>query len=84
MEDENKAEEPVVPYQTKKITFFNSIEEMNEDRYRMLAALTYEQRMENLEKLRKQVYHASLLPDGSWPLLSRKLTIIKIDYEVCR
>jgi hypothetical protein len=87
-ENPDNVNEPQAEYQPvkpkKTITFFNSFEEMEEDRYKYLASLSYEQRLINLENLRKQIYHSLLLPDGTWPLLSRKLTIIKLPYEVCR
>ena len=76
--------EYITPAKKKTITFYNSFEEMEEDRWRYLASTTYEQQLAHLEEFRKQMYSKSLLPDGSWPLLSRKLTIIKLPYEVCR
>ncbi|MDB5283093.1 MAG: hypothetical protein JWO06_2168 [Bacteroidota bacterium] len=87
-EQGDKVNEPQAEYKPanskKTITFYNSIDEMDEDRWRYLASLTYEQRLVRLEEFRKQIYHSALLPDGTWPLLSRKLTIVKLPYEVCR
>lgn len=86
--DNDKVNEPQVQYRVvngkKSITFYNSFDGMDEDRWRYLASTTHEQRLTHLEELRKQIYHNALLPDGTWPLLSRKLTVIKLPYEVCR
>ena len=82
----NKAEEPAVTYEKspkKTITFFNSFEEMEAHNYQYLASLSYEQRIRNLEKLRKQIFHKSLLPNGEWPLLKRTFTITKLSWNVC-
>jgi hypothetical protein len=89
MEEENKdkVNEPQVHYKPagkKTITFYNSFDEMEEDRYRYLASRSHEECLAHLEEFRKNMYHDALLPDGTWPLLSRKLTIIKLPYEVCR
>lgn len=82
-EEENKAEEPAVDYGKKRLTFFKSFEEENEYNYRQLALRSYEQRMSNLESLRKRIFYSALLADGNWPPLQRKLTIIILPYEVC-
>jgi hypothetical protein len=88
MEDEtnNQVNEPQVAYKPagkKTITFYNSIDEMEEDRYRYLASRSHEECLSHLEEFRKNMYNDSLLPNGTWPLLSRKFTIIKLPYEVC-
>ncbi len=76
--------EPQAEYGKKRITVFNSFEAMEEDTHKRLAALTYEERLCNLEILRKQIFYKSLLPSGNWPPLSRKFTVTKLPYEVCR
>ena len=58
-EDKNKVNEPQVTYQPagkKTITFYNSFEEMEEDRSRFLASRTHEQCMAHLEDFRKKMY----------------------------
>lgn len=89
MKEEKKdkeVNEPAAEYSSlkKKITVFSSFEAMEEHTHRALAALSYEERLCNLETLRKRIFNKSLLPNGNWPPLSRKLTITKLPYEVCR
>ena len=86
MEDEtkHKAEEPAAEYGKKRIMVFNSFEEENEYTQRQYAALSYEERMTNLETLRKRIFYKLLNADGNWSPLLRKLEIIKLPYEVCR
>ena len=54
-----KAEEPKAAY-GKKVTFFNSFEEQEEDNFRWLASLTPEQHLQNATVLIKRVYAADL------------------------
>ncbi|MBS1622687.1 MAG: hypothetical protein JST83_01615 [Bacteroidetes bacterium] len=61
----------------KKITFFSSFEEAEEHGLREMASHSYEQRLENLEVIRRRTYGHRLLPDGSWPPLDRIITIEK-------
>ena len=82
MEDEanNKVNEPEVAYKPagkKTITFYNSFEEMEEDRYRYLASTTHQQRLQYLEERRKVKFRDYLQPDGKFPPLKRTITIIK-------
>ena len=82
MDDEkDKVNEPQVAYNAikskKTITFYNSFEEMEEDRWRFLASLSYEQRLVYLEERRKVKFREYLQPDGTFPPLQRTITIIK-------
>lgn len=76
MVNEPQAEYKAIKPQ-KTITFYNSFEEMEADRWRYLASTTHEQRLAFLEERRKLKFHEYLLPDGTWPPLKRTLTIIK-------
>ncbi len=69
-EAENKAEEPAAEY--KRITFFNSFEEAELHGLKEMASHTYEQRLCNLEQMRKQSFSAS----GNAGL-ARVITIVK-------
>ena len=82
MEDEpNIVNDPqaeyIVPNKKKTITFYNSFQEMEEDRWRYLASTTYEQRLQYLEERRKIKYREYLQPNGTWPPLKKTITIIK-------
>lgn len=83
-EDKNNINEPDAVYSTapskKKITFFNSFDEAEEYGLKQMAAHSYEERLTNLEIIRKRTYSHLLLPDGSWPLLKRIITIEKATY----
>lgn len=84
--DTNELNEPTAEYtpaKKKRITFFNSFEEENEHNYKMLAGMSYEERLTNLEERRKVSLH-HLLKEGKWVPLSRKFTTIILPYEVCR
>jgi hypothetical protein len=61
---------------TKSITFFNSLNEMEDfDRLKM-AKMTAAERLEKLEQMRKFFYKEYLNPDGTWPPLDRVIRII--------
>ena len=68
-ETENKAEEPLVEYSGKRLTFFNSFEEAELHGLKEMASHTYEQRLSNLETLRKRYINQQRL--------ARVITIIK-------
>ncbi len=76
-----KVAEPMATYtfnRNKKVSVavFNSFEEMSQATAKENASLSYDQRMENLEFLRKQVYNKFLHPDGSWPVLEKVFKIM--------
>lgn len=72
-----------MPQPKRKLTFFNSFEEAEEHKLIEMASHSHEQRLENLEVLRRRIYGHLLLPDGSWPPLARVITIVKAgNYEV--
>jgi hypothetical protein len=83
MDDEpkNEVNEPQAEYtrpaSKKTITFYNSFEEMEEDRWRYLASTTYEQRLQYLEERRKVIFKEYLQADGTFPPLKKVITIIK-------
>jgi hypothetical protein len=64
----------------KKITFFNSFEEAEEHGLRVMASHSHEERLRNLQILRKRTYSHLLLPDGTWPPLARIITIEYASY----
>jgi hypothetical protein len=80
-EDNKKINEPEIEYEKltskKKITFFNSFQGAEEYGLREMANHGHEERLRNLEILRKSTYSHLLLPDGKWPPLKRIITIDK-------
>ncbi|MCW3127058.1 MAG: hypothetical protein JWO03_2716 [Bacteroidetes bacterium] len=64
----------------KKITFFTSFEEAEEHGLHEMAKHSHEERLKNLEILRKRTHGHMLLPDGSWPPLKRIITIEYASY----
>jgi hypothetical protein len=61
----------------KKITFFNSFEEAEEHGLREMAGHSHEERLRNLEIIRRRTYSHLLLPNGQWPPLKKVITIEK-------
>jgi hypothetical protein len=76
-EKPDKAEEPSVAYGSKRLTFFNSFDEAEEHSLKEMKGHTFEQRLANLEILRKRYFNSLLLPNGNWPPLKRIITVIK-------
>ena len=80
-EENNQVNEPQAEYKAadkkKTITFYNSFQEMEDDRWRYLASTSYEQRLQFLEERRKVKFKEYLQADGTWPPLKRIITIIK-------
>ena len=82
-EDKNEVNEPGAEYISPKkitnrtITFFKSFEEAETHGLKQMAAHTYEERLANLEILRKRTYSHLLLPNGHWPSIQRTITIVK-------
>jgi len=78
MEDGEEINEPNISYNTpKKITFFQSFEDAENYGRKQMALHTHAQRLANLEKLRKRIFSDKLLPNGSWPLLSKSFNLVK-------
>lgn len=73
--NQNKAEEPATAYKTIRV--FNSFEEAEEFEAKQRAALSYDKRMKHIEELRKRVFNRYLLPNGTWPPISKKFKIMK-------
>lgn len=65
--------EPVVTYNQKKITVFNSFEEAEEDNYKWLASLSPEQHLINAVKLIKRIHPK----ESKKPIRKRELVIVK-------
>lgn len=61
----------------KKIVFFNSFDEAEEYGLKEMAGHSYEERLQNLETMRKRMYAHLLLPNGEWPPLKKIITIEK-------
>jgi hypothetical protein len=62
---------------SKKIHIFTSFEEEKSFEAQKQATLTYRERLEQLEVLRKIIYKEYLLSDGSWKPLTKRITITK-------
>ncbi|MDI1233970.1 MAG: hypothetical protein PSX81_06805 [bacterium] len=62
--------EPTAIYGEQSIVFFKSFEEEEIHVAKARAALTYEQRMTQIEVLRKQVFNDFLLPNNTWPTIA--------------
>lgn len=73
-EKPNKAEEPKTAFKT--VRFFDSFEEENEDTAKQRAATSYDERMKNIETLRKRVFNEHLLANGKWPSISNTFKIM--------
>ena len=61
---------------SKKIQIFTSFEEEKSYEAKKQVSLTYNERLTQLECLRKIIYKEHLLPDGSWKPLVKKITIV--------
>ena len=80
-DEDNNIAEPGAIYEKsppkKKIIFFNSFDEAEEYGLRKMASHSYEERLRNLEILRRRTYSRLLLPNGKLPPLEKIITIIK-------
>lgn len=63
--------------ESTKVTFFSSFEEESEYTAKNRAETSYDLRMINIEILRKSIFHAFLLPDNTWPPISKKFKIME-------
>lgn len=61
----------------KWIHVFSSFEDEKNYNSKKQASLSYDERLSQLEELRKLVYKDYLLPDGNWPPLAKVITITK-------
>ncbi len=81
VEEGNKFNEPEAIYDAtsskKKITFFNSFDEAEEYKLRQMAKHSHEERLSNLEVIRKRTYMRPLLSNGKLPSLERVIIIVK-------
>jgi hypothetical protein len=83
MEEKNKNQlsEPESAYRKKRIQFYSSFEEAEEDKRKMMAAMSPEERMRNLERMRKRFLSHRLTADGKWKPLKRIITIHKGSFQ---
>ncbi|MDB5283692.1 MAG: hypothetical protein JWO06_2767 [Bacteroidota bacterium] len=76
--------EPSVEYEKtsikKGIKFFGSFEEAEDNGRRQMAEHTPEQRLLNLDILRKRIYSEYLLPNGEFPGSNRSFKVIKASW----
>ena len=81
-EEDNMVNEPDMAYTSqKKITLFNSFAEAEDHGLKEMANHSYEERLRNLETIRRRTYGHLLMPDGSWPPLKKTITIVKGFYK---
>ncbi len=73
--DHNKVREPEVAYKTIRV--FSSFEEAAEFTYKERASLSYDERLQHIEILRRQVFGEYLQTDGTWPPVSKTFKIMK-------
>jgi hypothetical protein len=73
--DKNKIREPKINFNTIRV--FDSFEEADEFTARERASLSYDERLEHIEILRKQVFGQYLLEDDTWPPISKSFKIMK-------
>ena len=82
--DNQSVNEPSAEYQKtsakKSLLFFNSFEESKDYGRKQMAEHTYQERLRNLEIIRKRIYAEFLLPNGEWPPLSRTFKVIKATF----
>jgi len=71
----NKIRKPKIDFNTIRV--FESFEEADEFTAKERASLSYDERLEHIEILRKQVYGQYLLEDGTWPPVSKSFKIMK-------
>ena len=62
-------------YRKSEIHFFNSFEKQQEFERKQMASLTPDKLLANLEYMRKFFLRQYLLPDGTWPSLSKIITL---------
>ncbi len=74
-EEQNRVEEPEAAYKT--IKFFDSFEEMNEYDAKQRASLSHDECLEQVEELRRHVFHQYLLPNDYWPSVSKSFKIVE-------
>lgn len=63
-------------YPTNEIIFFSSFEEENEFTAKKRAGKSFDERMTQIETLRKWVFHKFLLTDNTWPPISKTFKIM--------
>jgi len=78
MSEENNYQlnDPAASYSAeKRITFFSSMQEMDEYKITEMAKLTHEQLLANLNTFRKSTFREYLTADGNWPKMERIITM---------
>lgn len=61
--EDTHANEPIGFYNSRKITFYKSFEEENEEKIAYYASLTMEERLQQLNLLLKQIYGSEFGPE---------------------
>ncbi len=83
--DDNNINEPEPFYDAsplkKKITFFNSFDEAEENALRKMASHSHEERLKNLEILRGRSFNRHRLSDGKSSTLKKIITIDFATYK---
>jgi hypothetical protein len=74
-DDNSNINEPEKKHVKKEIIFFNSFDEAEEYGLKKMASHSHEERLANLETIRKRVYSHLLLPNGEWPRMRKVITI---------
>jgi len=74
-QENNKVEEPATAFKTVHV--FGSFEEAAEFEAKARADLSYDKRLKHIEQLRRRVFGKYLLPDGTWPPVSKTFKIMK-------
>jgi hypothetical protein len=78
MEKNNNEEKSITHevHPTNELKFFPSFEEENEYTAMQCAAKSFDDRMLEIETLRKRVFRKFLLPDNTWPPISKTFKIL--------
>jgi hypothetical protein len=75
LNNHNKAEEPETAFKTIRV--FDSFEEMNEYDSKQRASLSHGECLQQVEELRKRVFHEHLLPNDRWPPISKTFKVVE-------
>jgi hypothetical protein len=63
-------------FESNRIVFFSSFEEENEYTAMRRAGRSFDERMTQIETLRKWAFHKFLLTDNTWPPISKTFKIM--------
>jgi hypothetical protein len=79
--NKNQISEPETVFGKKRIQFYSSFEKAEEDKRKTMAAMSPEERMINLERMRKHFLSHRLTEDGKWKPMKRIITIHKGSFQ---